>query len=185
MMRGWAYLRPRRPRNCSAREGAGQDAFSTGFLCGAAPTASGACARPSQTMAQAAPASRFRLAAARGPGGFPTDPPTRYPPGMSNRPRSQTGPPMTLGNMRANGVGSIAVSCWQCHRQAVLSADRWPDHMALPTLGPRMVFTRGGIVGEDARPNCERSSQGLTVEQRRVLQRTGAPSPRCGRTASP
>jgi hypothetical protein len=41
---------------------------------------------------------------------------------------------MTLGNMRANGVLSIAVSCWQCHHEAVLS-------------------TRCGIVGADARPN--------------------------------
>jgi hypothetical protein len=41
--------------------------------------------------------------------------------------------------MRANGVRSIAVSCWQCHHEAVLSADRWPDHMAVPTFGPRMV----------------------------------------------
>jgi hypothetical protein len=23
--------------------------------------------------------------------------------------------PMTLGNMRANGVRSLDVSCWQCH----------------------------------------------------------------------
>jgi hypothetical protein len=30
---------------------------------------------------------------------------------------------MTLGNMRANGVRSLAVSCWQCHHQAVLGAD--------------------------------------------------------------
>jgi hypothetical protein len=30
---------------------------------------------------------------------------------------------MTLGNMRGNGVRSLAVSCWQCHHQAVLSAD--------------------------------------------------------------
>jgi hypothetical protein len=28
---------------------------------------------------------------------------------------------MTLGNMRADGVRSIAVSCWQCHHEAVLS----------------------------------------------------------------
>jgi hypothetical protein len=47
---------------------------------------------------------------------------------------------MTLGNMRANGVRSLAVSC--CHHEAVLSADRWPDHMAVPTFGPRMVCTR-------------------------------------------
>jgi hypothetical protein len=30
---------------------------------------------------------------------------------------------MILGNMRANGVWSLAVSRWQCHREAVLSAD--------------------------------------------------------------
>jgi hypothetical protein len=49
--------------------------------------------------------------------------------------------PMTLGNMRANGVRSIAVSCWQCHHEAVLCADCWPDHMTVPTFGPRMVCT--------------------------------------------
>jgi hypothetical protein len=45
------------------------------------------------------------------------------------------------------------VSCWNCHHQAVLSADRWPDDVALPTLGPRMVCTGREIVGADARPN--------------------------------
>ena len=34
--------------------------------------------------------------------------------------------PMTLGNMRELGVRSLFVSCWQCHRQAVLSADDTP-----------------------------------------------------------
>jgi hypothetical protein len=60
--------------------------------------------------------------------------------------------PMTLGNMRGNGVRSLAVSCWNCHHEAVLS-DRWPDHMLVPCLGPRMVCTRCGIIGADARPN--------------------------------
>jgi hypothetical protein len=32
--------------------------------------------------------------------------------------------PMTLGNMRERGVRSLNVSCWNCHHQAVLSADR-------------------------------------------------------------
>ena len=36
--------------------------------------------------------------------------------------------PMTLGNMRANGVRSLAVSCWTCHHQAVLSAVPQPDN---------------------------------------------------------
>jgi hypothetical protein len=43
---------------------------------------------------------------------------------------------MTLGNMRANGVRSLAVSCWQCHHRAILSADPWPDHVPVPTFGP-------------------------------------------------
>jgi hypothetical protein len=29
------------------------------------------------------------------------------------------GPPMTLGNIRANGVRRLAVSCWQCRHSAV------------------------------------------------------------------
>jgi hypothetical protein len=61
--------------------------------------------------------------------------------------------PMTLGNMRELGVRSLFVSCWQCHHQAVISAECWPDDVAVPTFGPRMVCTRYGIVGADARPN--------------------------------
>jgi hypothetical protein len=61
--------------------------------------------------------------------------------------------PMTLGNMRELGVRSFHVSCWNCHHQAVLSSDRWPDDVAVPAFGPRMVCTRCGIVGADARPN--------------------------------
>jgi hypothetical protein len=45
--------------------------------------------------------------------------------------------PMTLGNMRANGVRSLAVSCWQCHHEAVLITDPWPDHMPVLALGLR------------------------------------------------
>jgi hypothetical protein len=71
-------------------------------------------------------------------------------PGTGTRPRSQAG---TLGNMRANGVRSLAVSCHLCHHAAVLSADSWPDQVPVPTFGPRMVCTRCGIIGADARPN--------------------------------
>jgi hypothetical protein len=44
--------------------------------------------------------------------------------------------------MRANGVRSIAVSGWECHHEAVLSADSWPDDVPVPTFGPRMVCTQ-------------------------------------------
>ena len=32
--------------------------------------------------------------------------------------------PMTLGNMRENGVRSLAVSCWICHHRAVSTISR-------------------------------------------------------------
>jgi hypothetical protein len=63
--------------------------------------------------------------------------------------------PMTLGNMRANGVRSLDVSCWRCHHRAIFSADPWPDDVPVPTFGPRMVCTRCGIIGADARPNWQ------------------------------
>src|ERR1700681_3126540 len=61
--------------------------------------------------------------------------------------------PMTLGNMRANGVRSLDVSCWLCHHRTVLSAERWADHVPVATFGPHMVCTSCGIIAADARPN--------------------------------
>jgi hypothetical protein len=61
--------------------------------------------------------------------------------------------PMTLGNMRENGVRSLAVSCLLCRHEAVVDAAPWPDDAPVPTFGPRMVCTRCGIIGADARPN--------------------------------
>jgi hypothetical protein len=60
--------------------------------------------------------------------------------------------PMTLGNMRENGLRSLAVSCWLCCHQAVLSADRWPDHISVPSSAPGWC-ARCGIIGAHARPN--------------------------------
>jgi len=76
-------------------------------------------------------------------------------PSMSTRARSQPGPPMTLGNMRANGVRSLDV----CHHRAILSADLWPDHVPVPSFGSRMVCTRCGTIGADARPNWQEQPQ--------------------------
>jgi hypothetical protein len=61
--------------------------------------------------------------------------------------------PMTLGNMRANGVRSLDVCCWVCHHRTIMSADPWSDEVSVPSFGPRMVCTNCGTVGADARPN--------------------------------
>jgi hypothetical protein len=60
---------------------------------------------------------------------------------------------MTLGNMRARGVRSLAVSCWLCDHGAVLAVDPWPYNVPVPAFGPPMVCTGCGIVGAGARPN--------------------------------
>jgi len=55
--------------------------------------------------------------------------------------------PMTLGNMRANGVRSLDVSCWICHHRTILNAQRWSDDVPVPSFGPRMLCNRCGIIG--------------------------------------
>jgi hypothetical protein len=72
---------------------------------------------------------------------------------MAARRLNESIEPMALGNMRARGVRSLDVSCWLCHHRAILSADPRSDHVPVPTFGPRMVCTRCGIIGADARPN--------------------------------
>jgi hypothetical protein len=61
---------------------------------------------------------------------------------------------MTLGNMRANGVRSLAVSCTICHHQAALSVDPWSDDVTVSSFGPRMVCTACGIIGAEGAARC-------------------------------
>ena len=61
--------------------------------------------------------------------------------------------PMTLGNMRANGVRSLKVYCSACPRSVVFNVDAYPESVPVPAFGPRMVCTGCGMIGADARPN--------------------------------
>jgi hypothetical protein len=36
----------------------------------------------------------------------------------------------------------------QCHHEAVLSADAWPDHVPVPTFGPRMAGDQGCLADD-------------------------------------
>jgi hypothetical protein len=68
---------------------------------------------------------------------------------------------MTLGNMRSQGVRSLAVSRWLCHRGAVLGADRWSDATPVSAFSPRMVCTGCGIVG---RTSCRIGQNGTEAQ---------------------
>ena len=68
---------------------------------------------------------------------------------------------MTLTNMRANGVRTLAVYCngRGCHRQGVLDIGCYADDVPVPAFGPRMVCTMWGAIGADARPNWRKRNK--------------------------
>jgi hypothetical protein len=80
------------------------------------------------------------------------------------------GPPMTLANMRAQGVRSLWVVCDLCHHDAVLNVDRFGDGVPVPWFAPLMVCTVCGIIGAFARPNWQErpSGESLTGQQWRL-----------------
>jgi hypothetical protein len=53
--------------------------------------------------------------------------------------------PMTLGNMRANGVQSLAVQCHKCHHEVVINGDGWGADMIVALFGPRMICTKPSV----------------------------------------
>jgi hypothetical protein len=47
-------------------------------------------------------------------------------------------PPITLANMRENGVCSILATCETCQHEAVLSVHKWPADMPVPDIGLKL-----------------------------------------------
>jgi hypothetical protein len=64
-------------------------------------------------------------------------------------------PAMTLGNMRANGVRTLAAWCLGrgCNHFRVLDVSGFGDDLPVPSFGPRLRCERCGHLGADARPN--------------------------------
>jgi hypothetical protein len=46
--------------------------------------------------------------------------------------RSKPGPPMTLANMRANGVRAVTATCEACNHQADVSVEAMPETVTVP-----------------------------------------------------
>jgi hypothetical protein len=61
--------------------------------------------------------------------------------------------PMTLGNMRQNGVRGLFVTCSSCGYHSEVNVDAWPDDVPVPSFGPRMRCSKCGKLGATARPN--------------------------------
>jgi len=81
--------------------------------------------------------------------------------GLQTMPRDCAIEPMTLGNMRANGVRSLMVYCSAWPRIVAFNVDTYPETAPVPAFGPRMVCTGCGMIGADARPNWrERNDTG-------------------------
>src|SRR5688500_15435652 len=69
--------------------------------------------------------------------------------------KAPPGPPMTLANMRANGVRRLVAYCLapHCYHSAVIEADDYDAALTVKSFDQRMVCTRCGSVGADVRPN--------------------------------
>jgi len=56
-----------------------------------------------------------------------------------------------------NGSNAVLFKCFAdceaCHRDAVFNVAAYRDSVPVPAFGPRMVCTRCGMIGADARPN--------------------------------
>ena len=61
--------------------------------------------------------------------------------------------PMDLENMRQNGVRSLWIQCNRCRHTTIMNVDHLPGDLTVPSFGPRMVCTKCGTIGADARPN--------------------------------
>jgi hypothetical protein len=85
-------------------------------------------------------------------------------PPAKRRSDAYRGPPVTLGDMRAQGVRKLLIYCSRglyCHHSATVDADRWPDDTAVGDLCPKAVCSKFGIIGADVRPDLtERASRG-------------------------
>jgi hypothetical protein len=66
--------------------------------------------------------------------------------------RSKPGPPMTLANMRANGVRAVTAQCEACNHQADVSVDAMPENVHVPQVARRLRCSQCGGKTISTRP---------------------------------
>jgi hypothetical protein len=67
-------------------------------------------------------------------------------------PREKPGPPMTLANMRKDGVRAVIASCQVCGHKADVNVDALPEKIIVPEAGRRLRCSRCGGKRIDTRP---------------------------------
>jgi hypothetical protein len=65
--------------------------------------------------------------------------------------RSNPGPPMTLANMRANGVHAVSAAC-DCGHKADVNVDALPETVMVPKAGQRLRCSACGGKTISTRP---------------------------------
>jgi hypothetical protein len=66
--------------------------------------------------------------------------------------RNNPGPPMTLANLRSNGVHAVTATCANCDRSADVNVDTLPDTIPVPEAGRRLRCSQCGGKTISTRP---------------------------------
>jgi hypothetical protein len=66
--------------------------------------------------------------------------------------RSKPGPPMTLANMRANGVRAVSATCEACGHKADVNVGALPETVTVPKAGQRLRCSQCGGKAISTRP---------------------------------
>jgi hypothetical protein len=66
--------------------------------------------------------------------------------------REKPWPPMTLANMRKNGVRAVIASCQACGHKADVNVDALPETIVVPETGRRLQCSQCGGKRIDTRP---------------------------------
>ena len=66
--------------------------------------------------------------------------------------REKPGPPMTLANMRKNGVYAVIATCQACGHNADVNVDALPETIGVPEIGRRLRCSQCGGKRIDTRP---------------------------------
>jgi hypothetical protein len=67
------------------------------------------------------------------------------------------GPPMTLANMRENGVRAVTATCEACGRSADVVVDALPESVTVPKAGQRLRCSQCGGKAISTRPAWHRA----------------------------